>query len=108
MAWKSLGKVTVVTSGTPVRITTTHTPVHGIMVEQNPANTHIIYVGLASLVIATFANVLAILPPPTTTSFPSVNSNIIGGPNGLDLADIYIDVAAGGDGESVLVSYLEN
>ena len=108
MAWQTLGKITIVTSGTKVQITSAHVPVHAIFIQQNPANTHKIFVGLSTMNQATLAGVLAILPPPTTTSFPAIAVSPIGGPNALDLADIYVDVAAGGDGESVVVSYLEN
>lgn len=105
MAWKSLGKVTVTTAGTPVRITSSRTPCHALLVQQLPANTGRIIVGTSVMNSTTYAGCLAILAIPTTNGIPAVNAGLATEPDGLNAADYYLDSTVNGEG--ALVSYLE-
>lgn len=107
MSLHALGKVTVVTAGTPVEVTINQTTpsaryaAHSFMVEALPANTGKIYVGFVGLNKGTLANVLAIIPVPTVNLIPSFSSTIAYAPGGFNLADIYIDADVNGEGALV-------
>lgn len=107
MAWKSLGKVTVTTAGTPVRATSTSTPAQSIMIQAFPTNVGLAYVGLSGMNKATGAGVLAIIGKPSAdeVSVPSVSASIPLAPAGLNVADLYID--ADDNGAGVIISYTE-
>ena len=107
--WKSRGKVTVTTSGTPVRLTVNNSNpalydgCHAFLVEQLPTNSGKLYIldsqtGSKS----TLTGVLAILPPPTTNILPVASITIADAPNALNAADYWLD--ADNSGEGALVS----
>lgn len=106
----SLGKITVPSAGTPVRATSGQsdpsTPIlcHAVLVEAWPTNTGKAYVGVASMNKTTGSNVLGILPIPTDNSIPTFSATNAAAPNGLNAADIYVDVQT--NGEAVLISLL--
>jgi hypothetical protein len=105
MAWKSQGKVTVTTAGTPVQVTTTRTVAQSVMVQALAANTGLIYVGLSTLNKSTGVGVLGIIPIPTTNIIGSVSASIPLAPAGINLADLWIDSTVNGEG--VIISYTE-
>lgn len=108
MAMHSLGKVTVVTPGTPVQATVnqsspnTRIPAYSIMFQALPGNVGSVYVGLIGLNKSTLAQVVAIIAVPTTNSSPAFTVTITYAPGGLNVADFYIDANNAQDG--VLVS----
>lgn len=109
--WSSLGKVTVTTSGTPVRLTnaqstpSTRVQCHAIMVQVLPSNTGRIVIGDGSSVNAsTYVSANAILAIPTNNILPSANVGISEAPNAINAADYWIDSTVNGDG--VIVSIL--
>lgn len=105
MALKSIGLVTITTSGTPVRVSATRIGAQGFLIQGLSTNTGKIYVGSSAMVIATGVGVFAVIPAPTTGTLPSFSSTIVNAPAGFNLADIYID--ADNSGEKVLISYTE-
>lgn len=111
MAAQSLGKITITTAGTPERATKGQSDpgkrigAHAIMVQAWPGNTGKVWVGLVGLNKTTGANVIVILPIPTTNILPSYNAVISQAAAAFDLRDIYLDVDV--SGEAALVTYLE-
>ena len=108
---RSLGKVTVTSSGTPVRLTLNEsTPsarytCHAFMVEALPTNTGAVYImDRSNGVIATLVGVVAILAIPTTNILPSWTVGLSASANPIDLSLYYVDAAVSTDG--VLVSAL--
>ena len=109
---KAKGKVTVTTSGTPVRLTinetdpTARVACHAFMVEAWPTNTGKMYVmDRSNGVIATGVGVVAILAIPTSNILPVFTAGFSSAPNAFNLANYYVD--ADTNGEAVLVSILE-
>ena len=106
MALRSLGKVTVTSGGTPVRVTANETApaarvaVQSLTVQPIATNTGNIYVGNASMDRTTLAGVYLIVP---TTGYFS--GSIPLSPAGLNAAEIYLD--ADTDGNAALVSAIE-
>lgn len=110
MAIRSLGRVTVVTSGTPVRATfnevveDTRYPIHAMLFQRDvTSETGLVYI-LANedAVIATRVGVIAILAIPTSNILPSFSATITLAAAGLDLRNYFID--ADNDGEGCIVS----
>lgn len=114
-----LGKISVPTPGTPVRLIDTavfqaampaqgvdsrFTACQAVMFQAWKGNTGAVYVGGAGLNRSTGANVGAVLAIPTTTSIPSFGASNHLVPAGINLADYYLDADAANDG--ALVSLL--
>lgn len=110
MANLSLGKITA-TAGAPVRITTNQTsasaslPVHSYLIEALSTNTGKVYIGNSTLNRTTLAGVYAILPPATTSVYPSFSSAVSYAPSIFNAADIWIDVDTSTEG--VLASVVQ-
>ena len=99
-----LGKITVTTAGTPVRVTATPTPCYGLIVEPDTANAGVSYFGVSGLVKATRVGVIRSFVKPAATGvtdFLQVNA-----PDGnqLNAADFWVDAETSAD--AVLVSYM--
>lgn len=110
---KSRGKVTVTTSGTPVRLTanesspTARVPCHAFMVEAWPSNTGKLYIcDRSGAVIATGVGVAGILAIPTNNILPVFTVGFSNAPNAFNLGDYYLD--ADNNGEGGIVSTLES
>lgn len=107
---RSLGRVTVATSGTPVRATDNETdpaeryPVHSMLFERdNTGETGLVYIlDREDAVIATRVGVVAILAVPTSNILPSFSATITYAPSGLNLENYWVD--ADNDGEGCVVS----
>ena len=112
MPWLSIGKITVTTAGTPVRLTSTQSdataryPCHALLVQQIPGNTGRLVLGVSGMNSSTYAGCLALLGVPTNTILPSANGGITHAPNAFNLADFYLDASVSGEGGlvSVLIS----
>src|SRR5213592_3247255 len=109
---KSKGKVTVTTAGAPSRLTANETnpasriPCHAIMVEVWPTNSGKVYImDRPNGDRATGVGVIAILAVPTANIIQVFTAGISSAPNGINLADYYVDVD--NSGEAVLVTILE-
>ena len=104
---RSLGKVTVTVSGTPIRLTnaegdpTVRYPAHSFLVEALSTNTGALYVGTRTMDKTSLAGVFAIIPPPLTNSFPSFSTTVTYAPAAFNLADIWLDAAVSGEGALV-------
>lgn len=107
------GAVRVPTPGTPVQITAPSTGagnagnpynVHGLLFQALPTNTGKIYIGGGELDSATFDDVAAILPIPTTNFIPAFSASITIAPNALVMTEFWIDADNAEDG--VVVSAL--
>lgn len=113
MAFKVIGVITCLSAGTRTRLTSTQTgdkinnfPCQRVRIEGVVANTGAVTVGDSTVVASTQVGAAGVLVKPAATGPVSVfdlDSNNV--PNGLNLADFYIDVATGGD--KVLVSVVE-
>lgn len=115
---KPFGKVTVTTGGTPVRATVNQTdpalpvPTQAFVVQVLPGNTGLVYVfagggNFSGDHRTTLDRCIAILPAPasaTTGPFASASFAIPVIPNGMNLADIWIDVSVNGNGAIVSVT----
>lgn len=106
MALGTLGLVTVAAAGTPVQCSSTHLGAQTIQVTIRPANTGVIYIGMANMVKATGVGVIAVLAAPTSaTTGPFASITFQGwAPAGLDLQNLYLDAGSSGDG--AYVSYI--
>ena len=99
-----MGKLTVATPGTPVRLTVNQpdpTAVLGInsfVVQALPANTGSIYLGLIGMSRATLANVVGIITAPTGGGLPQYGAVLTYSPGGIDLRTLYIDADVAGEG----------
>ncbi len=102
MAVTPLGKVTVTTAGTPVRVTSTRTGAQAILVQAVSTNTGKIYVGNSSLNKSTLAGVYFVIPAASASDIPSFEFSIPLSPAGLNAADIYLD--ADNNGEAAIVT----
>ncbi|MHA2070134.1 MAG: hypothetical protein ACXABY_37685 [Candidatus Thorarchaeota archaeon] len=96
----TLDRVNVAASGTPVSILQNFTKewkgvVSSVLIKAPAANTGVIYVGKANMVIATGVGVIADIPIGGSITIGDGNNNI------LSLRDIYIDAATNGDGAYV-------
>ncbi len=108
----SLGKVTVVTAGTPVQVDLTVLPadnrqsprVHAYIVQALSANVGKVYIGTLGMNKSTLAGVLAVLPIPTANLVPTLSVSVAQAANGLNLSDLWFDADTSGEG--VLVSCL--
>lgn len=113
--WKSLGQITITTSGTPVRMTSNETDANlrvacqTIFVQQTASNTGSLYFcASATADISTGSGVLAIIPAPTLNSssvaisLPCAVVTVPDAPAALNAANYYLD--ADEDGDIALVS----
>ncbi len=94
MAQRSLGKVTVATSATPVQTTTTRAGLQSISFQVAPANTGVVYIGNVGMSVSGGTGILAVLPAPasaTTGPFASVTFSEPLAPAGLNAADFWVD-----------------
>jgi hypothetical protein len=94
MASRSLGKVTVSSSGTPVQTTTTRAGLQSITFQVSPGNTGVAYIGLAGMSVSGGTGILAVLPAPTSATtgpFSSVTFSEPLAPAGLNAADFWVD-----------------
>jgi len=107
MAQKSLGKVTVTTPGTPVRLTlnqsdpTARYAVHAYMVQALSSNTGKIYIGSASMNKTTLAGVYAYLPVPTASLAPAFSASVALAAANFMMNEIYLDADVGSEGAIV-------
>lgn len=108
------GAFRCVTPGTNVQVTAPSTgsgvggnpfAVHGIMFQALPTNTGKVYVGTVGMVAATYVNVAAILPVPTTNFLPAFSTSLTIAPNSLTITQFVIDADNAEDG--VLVTALQ-
>jgi hypothetical protein len=107
--WRSLGKVTVTTAGTPVRATANEStpsasyPAQSVSFQQVQSNTGKIWIlDRSNGVTATGVGVLHTLAAPTLTSgvattLPSVTVSIPSAPGGLNVTDLWIDADTSGE-----------
>lgn len=113
MALKALGKITVTTAGTRVRITSgqsvpgANISCQSITVQAWPANTGRIYVGTVAVVGSTGVGVYGYVPIPASdgTTSPGMSLGVEGGGNALNAADFYLDASVNGD--SAIVTIIE-
>lgn len=107
MALISLGKITVVTAGTPVKFTSSVTNANSIFI-QYPFGSNTgpqIYIGAAGLVKATLVGVWRVLVKQAAATSPFDTWNIVSrAPGPFDLSTWFLDADASGD--FALVSYL--
>lgn len=107
-ALRSLGRITIVTAGTPVQVTFNETVpsdrflAHSFMVQQVAGNTGRILIGSSAMVAATLANVYAVLPVPTVNILPAYTVTIQQAISGFNMADFFVDATV--SGEFALVS----
>lgn len=111
MPARSLGKVTVVTAGVPVRLTTNRTDpaqpykAHSLFVEQVTGNTGKLYVGVSSSMNkTTLVGVVAVIPAPAG-SLPFLDMSDELAPNGIAVSEMWLDADTSGEG--ALVSVIE-
>lgn len=106
---KSLGKVTVTTAGTPVRVTSTQTSpsakvsVHTVFLQALSGNTGRVFVGNGqNMNKTTLAGVVGMIPAPSasaaTGSLPFFEATINPAANGFNLADLWLDAEVSTDG----------
>lgn len=104
MALRALGKVTVTTAGTPVRVTATATRCQSIAVQAWPANAGKIWVGTsASMNKTTGEGILAIIAIPDAV-IPAASFSIPLSPAGLDASSLWIDADNNGEGCIVTIA----
>jgi hypothetical protein len=103
----TLGKIVVVTAGTPVRCIATSLNVNTVYFSAVSGQVgQQMYIGLVNMVKATLVGVLKIvqkpLATPTTLDSWPVQHSVA--PAGIDLSAVWIDADSNGDG--LLVSYV--
>lgn len=105
MAFYSIGKVTVTTAGTKVRLTANETTpganlgAQTILIQALSGNTGKVYIGLSTLNKSTGAGVLGVLNvPPTTGDLPLLTLTAPMAPALFNAADLYLDVDTNGEG----------
>lgn len=111
MALHSLGKITVVTAGTPIQTTTNvnngvstfRQAAHSFMVEVLAANTGKVYVGIQTMNRTTLAGVFAVLAAPTTNILPTFTATVSFSAASFNMADIWLDVDNSGEGALVSI-----
>ena len=105
MALRSFGHVTVVTGGTPVRVTTESIRAHAVFVQQLVGNAGVAHVGISTnMDPSDGTDMIATLLIPTVNALPSYSTGVDLASAGVNLNEIWID---GTTGEAVLISYLE-
>ncbi len=112
MSLRALGRITIITSGTPVRATlneddpTKRYPAHAMLFERDvTTETGKIYIlDREDAVIATRVGVVGILAIPTDNLLPSFSATVTYAPVGLNLNDYWIDADV--DGEGCIVSVI--
>ena len=110
MAIRSLGRVTVTTSGTPVRATLNETvptaryPVHAMLFQRDDSSeSGNVYIGTSvDMNIVTMVGVIAVLAVPTANILASFSATITLAAAGLNLQNYFID--ADNNGEGCIVS----
>jgi hypothetical protein len=107
------GKVTVVTSGTPVQIGALPavvagplgvgglSTVHAFVVQALSSNAGKIYIGLVGMSKATLAGVLVVLPVPTANLIPTFSVSLTEAANALSLNDLWFDADNSGEGVTI-------
>lgn len=107
-----LGKLVVVAAGTPVAVQSLlgvninkPTPIHAIMVQAWFANSGKIYVGVEGMNKLTGVGVMAVLPAPTDSFIATFSAALTIAPNGMRVADFWIDADTTND--SALVTFLQ-
>ena len=108
---RGLGKITVPVAGTPVRCSSTQTivpsgdsfPVHSVLIQALTANSGKVYIGDRNMVVATLANVIAVLAIPSGGAIPSFSVALTLAPNAINLADLFLDVDVNGEGALVSI-----
>lgn len=104
----SFGKVLVAAAGTPVRATSTQTTpstkvsAHTIFFQALSGNTGRVFVGGPTMNKTTLAGVYGMIPAPSastaTGTLPYFEATIVPAPNGLNLADFWLDAEQSTDG----------
>lgn len=112
MADAPLGKLTVTAAGTAVRLTSNQSdpaavlPAHSYMVEALATNAGAIYIATSSPVDrVNLTNVIAVIPPPATNTYPAFSATDTIQMNAFNMADRWIDADENGDG--ALASYIQ-
>jgi len=106
----SLGKITVASAGTPVRLTSVlaipgnHVPAQGVVIQALSGNTGKIFIGLSTMNKTTLAGVLFILAVPTTNIIPSFSVSQLS-TAGVGVEDLWID--ADNTAEGVTAAYVQ-
>lgn len=104
-----LGVITVVTAGTPVRVTATKTPAYSYMVEpwiESPALTTAKgFVGNSAMNKTTGAGVFGWIPPATATAVPVFTATVSRRTSAFEMSDVWVDASV--SGAQFLVSALE-
>lgn len=107
-----LGKLVVVTPGTPVALATLLSAagrpgqIHAIMFQALPTNTGVVYVGDQTMVASSYTGLFGIIGAPTAPNvFPSLSIAHTIAPNGLNTNTYFVDADQGGDG--VIVTILQ-
>lgn len=105
MGFMALGKVTVPTPGTLVRLSANRIPCQSIMLQPLGGNTGTIYVGGSGLTRATLADVaLVLVKPAAATPIGSYSLSVPMAPAALDANTVFLDADTANDG--VLVTLL--
>lgn len=108
------GFVTVPTPGTPVNAAsnvqgyaTKGVPCHGYLFQGKVGNVGKVYIGLRGFNKTTGVGLFHVLLPPTDIASPppSFSVALTIAPNGLNLAEVFIDADQANDG--VLITYLQ-
>lgn len=107
---ESFGRITVVSSGTPVRATVNESDpaarfsIHSLMFERDdPNDTGLVYIGNSETMnISTLAGVIAILAIPTDNVLPVFTVTITQMPDGIMVEEFWVDADVSAD--SVLIS----
>ncbi len=105
-----LGKVAVVTPGTPVPLVTSvaslpgsNYKVHAVLVQALHSNVGKVFIGTATLTKSTFVGVLGQLAVPTANSIPAWSASLTLAPGGISLQDLRLDADNAGEGAIVSV-----
>ncbi len=106
MSLRAVGRITVVTAGTPVRATSLETdptaryPAHAFLFQRddNTETGNVYIMDREDGDPSTGVGVLAILAIPTENILPSFSATITYAPAGLNLADLWIDSDVNGEG----------
>ena len=111
-AWRSLGKVTVASAGTPKRLTTNESDetarmsVHSILIQAWPSNAGKVYIlDRVDGSRTTGVGVLATLAVPATNIIPSASATVTFAAAAINAAQYWVDADTNGD--AVLVSVIE-
>lgn len=105
----SLGKLTVTTAGTLLRVTSGQTDptarfvVHAVLFQAWRTNAGRIYVGKAGFSKTTGTGLLGTLAIPTNNTLPTFSMALTLAPAGIRLDDLWLDADTDGEGCSVSV-----